>query len=246
MKIRNNIIHFIKSKTFIISIIVVMMFSTFSIGISSSSNKDVLECYFGNITNSWYIFTLLIIGLINTTKIFNEVRVNYNYLERFNNKYEAYSNFIFITTLINTIIFLIALLFPLIILIFYRNLPFNNTLYEYYNIKYYVYIIFHIIKILFILNNLINIFLITSLLIGSKKSLLLFIIILLDITITPYNYTYVNTILKFTLRPKYYFLPLPYSSFTLEISMTILYISLLICIYNLLFSIFKKIKKDIY
>ncbi len=243
LKAKNNIGHYIKSKNFIVSLVIILLFSSFIV--AAMNGRDLFYSFLICLETPWYIIFLLIVGLINTGKMLNEIRVDYNYLGRFKNKIYAYRNFIKVSTIINTILFVVSFLMLFFILVFYRNLPITNINYQYYDVKNYVYLVFHIIKVLFLLNLIQNVYIVLSLIIGSKVSTFLYSLILLDITFIPSNFGTVTSFLNMRFRPIYYFDPLPYSSFLLEVSISIFYIALLVILYYVLIYVFKKMKKDI-
>ena len=234
-----------KSKIYIFSIFLGILLSLFFVFLSKSNPENIFSNYLGNICNLWFSFCLLILILINSIKIFNEIKYNNNYICRFKNKKDAYINFFKVIVILNTFLLLICYVFPFILLLITKTAPVKNIPFVYYKgVKYFIYIAFFVLRCIFILNLLVCFYFVICLIFNNKYALIMLIVILFDLTLTNLYISQISNLIEIKLQPKYYLYPIPYTSFFLEISMSIFYISLLFIILNLLLIKYETLKKD--
>lgn len=234
-----------KSKNYIIAVLLSLCLSFYFLFTCVSDRRNVFTNYLGNATGVWFVFSIIIITLIISNKIFDEIRVNYNYLIRFQTKRKAYSNFIKIEIILNVILLLVTYLIPLFLLIITKKMPVEVIRYNNYSINYVIYIIYYLIKVIFLINVLNLIFFAIRWLTSKRIAYIVYGTLLIFIPLSITNLEVITGLSNMYINPKYYFMIMTYSHFILEISIFIFYICILILIFNLLINIFYKINKDL-
>lgn len=243
-KILSDIKYFIFTRLFVITLFLSLTLSIFFLYLCESDNVDIFKNYLGNLSNIWFVFSLLVMCLIISNKIFNEVKNNVNYLVRFSDKVSAYRYSLKMIIFINTMIMLICYVIPFVLLVIDGKLAF--ILGEYYDgINYLVYVIFYVLKNVFVINVVMLIYFALRLLFNSKIALALYLCNIVSLVLLPINSDLINNISQFKLLPKYYLYPIRYSSFLFEVSTSILYISILFTIYFVILNIYSKKNSDI-
>ena len=240
----SDIKYFIFTKLFVITLFLSLTLSIFFLYLCESDNVDIFKNYLGNLSNIWFVFSLLVMCLIISNKIFNEVKNNVNYLVRFSDRVSAYRYFLKIIIFINTLIMLICYVIPFVLLVIDGKLAF--ILGEYYDgINYLVYVIFYVLRNVFVINVLMLIYFAFRLLFNSKIALGLYLCNIVSVVLLPINSDLINNISQFKLLPKYYLYPIRYSSFLFEVSTSILYVSILFTIYFVILNVYSKKNSDI-
>lgn len=236
---KNNL-YMLKNKTYIFFTILTIILGSVSVlfNITSTSSNNIFINYFECITNPFSIASILLITMGITSKTTNEIKNNYNYILRLNNRKTFIKKCIKKIILLITVNLLIVYLIPFIIFLV-SNLNKEIVNHDVYNISMIIYLTFFVFKNI-ILINLLNILLFIFSLISKRLNYLYFLLILY-IVISPVNIT----INKFSFDPSYYFIGVTYSNFTLEVSYTILYISLFYIIIYLLYRSYLKLKIDL-
>lgn len=234
-----------KSKNYIIAVLLSLCLSFYFLFTCVSDRRNVFTNYLGNATGVWFVFSIIIITLIISNKIFDEIRVNYNYLIRFQTKRKAYSNFIKIEIILNVILLLVTYLIPLFLLIITKKMPVEVIKYNNYSINYVIYIIYYLIKVIFLINVLNLMFFAIRWLTSKRIAYIVYGTLLIFIPLSITNLEVITGLSNMYINPKYYFMIMTYSHFILEISIFIFYICILILIFNLLINIFYKINKDL-
>ncbi len=228
-----------KIKSVIIFIPIIIVLILFNLYNTSSFEEAFL------LINSFDAYQLLIllcliISSITTLRYYN---TKLNTIVRYKDKNEYLFNLTKKIVLINSIIYLFSNVILLMLLLFiYRyNISFSN--YSLYNIPFYIYNLYFIIK-LFILYNFVCIFIVFLYEFIDKK-IALFLSIIILILKESYNYTsyMINSINDIKLFIGYYFNIVKYSSFTLELSCFFIILSILIIIYNIFKYLIIKLKK---
>lgn len=229
-----------KIKSVIIFIPIIIVLILFNLYNTSSFEEAFL------LINSFDAYQLLIllcliISSITTLRYYN---TKLNTIVRYKDKNEYLFNLTKKIVLINSIIYLFSNVILLMLLLFiYRyNISFSN--YSLYNIPFYIYNLYFIIK-LFILYNFVCIFIVFLYEFIDKK-IALFLSIIILILKESYNYTsyMINSINDIKLFIGYYFNIVKYSSFTLELSCFFIILSILIIIYNIFKYLIIKLKKN--
>lgn len=240
----SDIKYFIFTKLFVITLFLSLTLSIFFLYLCESDNVDIFKNYLGNLSNIWFVFSLLVMCLIISNKIFNEVKNNVNYLVRFSDRVSAYRYSLKMIIFINTMIMLICYVIPFVLLVIDGKLAF--ILGEYYEgINYLVYVIFYVIRNVFVINVLMLIYFALRLLFNSKIALGLYLCNIVSLVLLPTNSDLINNLSQFKLLPKYYLYPIRYSSFLFEVSTSILYVSILFTIYFVILNIYSKKNSDI-
>lgn len=240
----SDIKYFIFTKLFVITLFLSLTLSIFFLYLCESDNVDIFKNYLGNLSNIWFVFSLLVMCLIISNKIFNEVKNNVNYLVRFSDRVSAYRYSLKVIIFINTMIMLICYFIPFVLLVIDGKLAF--ILGEYYDgINYLVYVIFYVLRNVFVINVLMLIYFALRLLFNSKIALGLYLCNIVSVVLLPINSDLINNISQFKLLPKYYLYPIRYSSFLFEVSTSILYISILFTIYFVILNVYSKKNSDI-
>lgn len=240
------IISLLQNIRFKITIMIMCLLTFMSLG-TITNKMTMVEGIYNVMTWEYFIMILLFLFLFNTYNIYTEITKNYFFLIRVKNNKEFFnkiSKFIFIS---NLIIYLIIIILVIISAVLKTGMNLEIDNYKIYNISNLLYLIFHIIRSYFILN-MINIILISIYkLIKEELTLLIAGILPLSIVITsPFIIPKrINTVFKLPLYYGEYFIQNNYGSFTFEICMSILFISILLLITKTLIEISSKRKVDI-
>ena len=240
----NDVRYFIITRLFVLTLFLSLTLSIFFLYIPKSDNTNLLRNYLMNSSNVVFSFLMLVMCLIISNKIFNEVKNNVNYLVRFSDRVSAYRYSLKMIIFINTMIMLICYVIPFVLLVIDGKLAF--ILGEYYEgINYLVYLIFYVIRNVFVINVLMLIYFAFRLLFNSKIALGLYLCNIVSLVLLPINSDLINNLSQFKLLPKYYLYPIRYSSFLFEVSTSILYVSILFTIYFVILNIYSKKNSDI-
>ena len=206
---------------------------------------NYLESLYYISTNAFYILfflALILINTINTLHIFNK---NTFYIIRFHSKKEYYNSLIKNVFLVNSIFYFINM----ILLITMCNLIFGSTFvitnWQQYNVINIVYIIFHFVKCLIIIEIITTLFPIIYKAYGRIGMIVYLLFIGIPLLLSSYKVEIINDIWKMSLFPVNYLSGGNYSSFSLELFSTLIYIIILLIFYCISFEIIKRKVKGV-
>lgn len=201
-------------KTLLILLLIISIFNIINIPDIGMSFENKILYFF---STRFYQLSIIIILFIFSIKIINLIDSNLFIVLRYNSKKEYINSIIKIIVLNNIFIYTLSVLISLILLtIFnYNNISFIN--YEIYNIPFFIYNIYTLIKYYFIIDSIviIGILLFKGQNIYISSFFLFFILIFKDNW--NYNIDIINSLKDFKLFYGYYLMILKYSSFSLEL-----------------------------
>lgn len=165
---------FIKSKTFIFSISLSLILSIFFIFMCVSDKHNMYKNIFYNITNIYFTFSMLIVCLINSSKLYSYIKSNTLYLGRFNSRIEVNKHFLKVITILNTIILLVSYIIPILMTIVFKDINIENTMY-YTNVSYLSYLIYYVIRSIILTNVIVLIYFGIRFILNDKVALIYYL-----------------------------------------------------------------------
>lgn len=228
---------FIKTKTYLF-IIALCIISGFFFFIMNGNESNIFEKYYTCIANIWSVIGILLLTLIITNRFISATKDNTNYILRFKNKSDLIKNIFQIIVILNTIILLLYYFLPFIILILSGRDLSITLIPGYPNVIVPVYLIFALLKNILIINLMNLLYCVLNLI--DKRAGVIYYALLIYIAFAPLHLK-INT---FTIDPSNYLVGLSCSSFLLEISYTVTYISIFYIIILLIYKLYLILKID--
>jgi hypothetical protein len=193
----------------------------------------------------WYCALFLLLIMFNSFNIFSELEKNYSILIRYENIGEFYRKSFKTILYIDIIIFIITVLFNLLAIYFNvsGNMGFDDFLF--YNIKDITYLVFYSFRFFIICYIISIISILIYKLLGKTYSVLFIALSSMLLTGGVSNTSPITSVFDLRLYHGFYFSIIKYSGFIFEICMSLLYISILLVVCNILYSLIIKYKKGV-
>lgn len=247
-KIKYNfflILLLVKNNKLKMNILFVCILTIFAANLIYDSSSSLWNSLLGVMSWGWYCALFLLLIMFNSFNIFTELEKKYNILIRYENIGEFYKKSFKIILFVDIIIFLITVLFSLLVSYFsVSRMSFDN--YLFYNIKDILYLAFYLFRFFTISYILSVIAILIYKLLGKTYSVLFITLSSMLLTGGVTNTSLITSVFDLRLYHGYYFSIIKYSGFIFEICMSLLYISILLVICNILYILIIKYKKGVF
>lgn len=240
------IISLLQNTRFKVTTMIIILLFFMSLG-NIINNMTMINGIYSTLSWNFFIMVLLFLFIFNTYNIYIELVKNYSFLIRIKNYKEFFCKIIKFIFISNLIIYLIVLFLVLVASILKTGMNTKIEILNNYNITNLTYLIFHIIRSYFILNMIVII--LVSLYKTIKEEIVVIIsgiIPLSIVALTPLmKERVIDSVFKLPLYYGNYFIGNSYTTFTFEVCMSILFISILFLITKILIEIVSKKSIDL-
>ena len=245
-EMQNGDVVLLENTRFKVTIIMIVLLGFMAFG-TITERMTFIEGIYNVMTWDYFIMVLLFLFMFNTYNIYTELTHNYSFMIRIKDYKEFFNKMIKFIFISNLIIYFIVLVIVMLCSILNTGMNMKIDNYYFYNISNSLYLIFHIIRSYFILNIVVVFSISVYKLVREEIGILIVGIIPLSISML-FPILKVKDLTSVFMLPLYYgeyFISNNYGTFSFEICMSILFISLIFSISKLFMFIVSKKNIDL-